>query len=106
MQGFFRQIGEAESRGLEFEVVGSVTRGLGLRGGYAWTSSEITRDPSGFTGRDLPNAPRHKAELWMRYRFAQGALHTLMVGGGVVHVSDRFLARDNEVVAPGYTRNA
>ena len=68
VQGFFRQIGEAESHGLEFEVVGSVTRGLGLRGGYAWTSTEITRDPSGFAGRDLPNAPRHKAELWMRYR--------------------------------------
>ena len=37
--GFFRQIGEGESHGLELEVVGSVTRGLGLRGGYAWTSS-------------------------------------------------------------------
>ena len=41
VQGFFRQIGEAESRGLELEVVGTVTRGLGLRGGYAWTNSEI-----------------------------------------------------------------
>jgi iron complex outermembrane recepter protein len=61
-QGFFRQIGEGESRGLEVEVVGSVTRGLGLRGGYAWTSTEVTRDTSGFAGRDLPKAPRHKAE--------------------------------------------
>ena len=103
-QGFFRQIGEGESRGLELEVVGSVTRGLGLRGGYAWTSAEITRDPSGFAGRDLPNAPRHKAELWMRYRVPEGALKRLMVAGGVVHVSDRFTARDNVVVAPAYTR--
>jgi iron complex outermembrane receptor protein len=104
VQGFYRQIGEAESRGLELEVVGAVTRGLGLRGGYAWTSSEITHDSSGFAGRDLPNAPRHKAEAWMRYRLSQDPLKTLMVAGGVVYVADRFTNRDNVVVAPGYTR--
>ena len=102
--GFFRQIGEGESHGLELEAVGSVTRGLGLRGGYAWTSTEITRDPAGFAGRDLPNAPPHKAELWMRYRVPEGPLTRLMVAGGVVHVADRFAARDNVVVVPGYTR--
>lgn len=102
--GFFRQIGEAESRGLELEVVGSMTRGLGVRGGYAWTSTEITRDTSGFAGRELPNAPRHKAELWTRYRFSQGLLRSLMVAGGVVHVSDRFAGRDNLVMVPSFTR--
>jgi outer membrane receptor protein involved in Fe transport len=50
-QGFFQQIGEGESSGFEFEVVGSVTRGLGLRGGYAWTSTQVTRDTT-----DLPVA--------------------------------------------------
>ena len=103
-QGFFRQIGEGESSGLELEVVGSVTRGLGVRGGYAFTSTQITRDTSGFAGRDLPNAPRHKTELWMRYRVPEGALKSVMFAGGVVHVSDRFTARDNMVVAPAYTR--
>jgi len=103
-QGFFRQIGEGESSGLELEVIGSITRGLGVRGGYAWTSAQITRDTSGFAGRDLPNAPRHKTELWMRYRVPEGALKSVMFAGGVVHVSDRFTARDNTVVAPAYTR--
>ena len=102
--GFFRQIGEGGSHGLELEAVGSVTRGLALRVGYAWTSTEVTRDTSGFEGRELPNAPRHKAELWMRYRVPQGLLKSLMIAGGVVHVSDRFAARDNLVVTPGYTR--
>jgi iron complex outermembrane receptor protein len=103
-QGFFRQIGEGESSGLELEVVGSVTPGWGVRGGYAWTSTQVTRDTSGFAGRDLPNAPRHKAELWMRYRVPEGALKRAMLAGGVVHVSDRFIAADNAVVAPAYTR--
>jgi iron complex outermembrane receptor protein len=103
-RGFFRQIGEAGSHGLELELVGSVTPGWGVRGGYAWTSTEITRDTSGFAGRALPNAPRHKAELWTRYRVQQGRLKGLMVAGGVVHVSERFTARDNAVVMPAYTR--
>ena len=103
-RGFYRQIGEGESRGLELEVVGSLTRGLGLRGGYSFTTTEVTQDTSGFVGRDLPNAPRHKAELWMRYRVPDGLFQKLMVAGGVVYVAERFTARDNAVVAPAFTR--
>jgi iron complex outermembrane receptor protein len=103
-RGFYRQIGEAESHGLELEAVGRLTRGLGLRAGYSWTDTEITRDTSGLTGFDLPNAPRHKAELWMRFRFPSGALSRLLIAGGAVHVSSQFTARDNAIVAPGFTR--
>ena len=56
-RGFYLQIGEGESEGIELEAVGSPARGLALRGGYAWTRTEITRDTAGFTGRELPNAP-------------------------------------------------
>jgi iron complex outermembrane receptor protein len=104
VMGFYRQIGEAASHGVEVEVVGSLARGWGVRGGYAWTDTAITRDTSGFAGRELPNAPRHKAELWTRYRFAESSLRPLMIAGGVVHVADRFTARDNVIVAPAYTR--
>jgi catecholate siderophore receptor len=31
-------------------------------------------------------------------------LRKLMIAGGVVHVSDRFTARDNVIVIPAYTR--
>src|SRR5687767_1326071 len=36
-RGFYRQIGEAASHGLELEAVGSIARGLAIRGGYSWT---------------------------------------------------------------------
>jgi iron complex outermembrane receptor protein len=104
VRGFFRQIGEGKSHGLELELVGSVARGLGIRGGYSWTSTEITRDTSGFVGRELPNAPRHKTELWTRYRFPHVQARGLTIAGGFIHVSDRFIARDNTVTAPAYTR--
>lgn len=95
---------EGESHGLEFEVRRVVAPGLTARAGYAWTRTEITQDALGGAGRELPNAPRHKASAWLRYRFPSNASRAAMVAAGVVHVSDRFTNRDNVVVAPGYTR--
>ena len=103
-RGFYRQVGEGQSHGLELEMVGSVVPRVGIRGGYAWTRSEITQDVSGFVGRELPNAPRHKANLWVRYRIAQLARRPVTLAAGVIRVSDRFTARDNAIVIPGYTR--
>ena len=103
-KGFIRQIGEAASHGAELEAIGTLAPGLSVRGGYAWTETEITRDTSGFAGRELPNAPRHKANVWTRYQFSSGTLRGLMLGAGVVYVSDRFTARDNVVVVPRYAR--
>jgi len=104
VRGFYRQIGEAGSHGVEVEAVGSLAPRLGMRAGYAWTGTEIISDTSGFVGRELPNAPRHKAELWMRYRFSGSIWQRLTTAGGVVYTSDRFTARDNLVVTPAYTR--
>jgi iron complex outermembrane receptor protein len=103
-QGFYRQIGEGVSRGFELEAAGRVARGLTVRAGYAWTATEITRDALGSDGRELPNAPRNKANLWMRYRLPSATIGGPMVAGGVVYESDRFTSRDNTIVAPAYTR--
>lgn len=102
--GFYRQIGEGKSRGIEADVHGSLVRGLGIDAGYAWTRTEITRDAAGFVGRELPNAPRHKANVWVRYRFPEGRLDHLTLATGVVRVSNRFIAGDNVTIAPAYTR--
>ena len=103
-RGFYRQIGEGESHGIELEAVGGIAPGLTTRAGYAWTRTEITRDALGGAGRELPNAPRHKANVWVRYRFAVDAVRGLMVAAGAVYESERFTNRDNVVTAPAYTR--
>jgi iron complex outermembrane receptor protein len=103
-KGFYRQIGEGESQGLELELIGGIAPGVTARAGYAFTTTEITRDALGSVGRELPNAPRHKANLWVRYRIAPAASHGVMLAGGVVHEGKRFTNRDNVVVAPAYTR--
>jgi iron complex outermembrane receptor protein len=86
------------------EGIGAISRGLTTRAGYAWTRTEITQDALGATGRELPNAPRHKANLWMRYRFDSTAARGLMIAAGMVYESERFTNRDNVVTAPAYTR--
>lgn len=102
-RGFYRQIGEGRSRGVELELAGRVANGLFLQMAYAWTGTEIARGLSG-EGHDLPNAPRHNASVWARYRGTTGRWAGLMVSAGAVHVSDRFIAANNVVVAPAYTR--
>jgi iron complex outermembrane receptor protein len=102
--GFYRQIGEGRSHGVEAEVIGRIAPALFVQGAYAWTASEITRSLIGGEGNDLPNAPHHNASLWTRYRFASGRLERTMLAAGVVYVSDRFLASNNVVIAPAYTR--
>src|SRR5262245_5879554 len=103
-RGFYRQIAEGESTGVEIEVVGSPAPGLEVLAGYAWCDSEITQDLAGFVGKALPSAPRNKANVWVRYRFAEDWLRRLTVSAGLVHVGDRFATRDNVVRVPSYTR--
>lgn len=102
--GFYRRIAEGESRGLELEVVGSPVAGLEVLTGYAWSDPEITHDVSGFEGNELPNAPRNKANAWVRYRFADDALRRLTLSVGVVHVGERFTTRSNTVRLAPYSR--
>jgi iron complex outermembrane receptor protein len=101
--GFYRQIAEGASRGIELELDGSPARGLTLRAGYAWDRTEITRDLAGFTGRKLPNAPENKADLWVQYQVRHGA-SPLSLGAGVVHVGARFGDRANTLTLRAYTR--
>lgn len=103
-QGFYRQIGAAESQGLEVEITGRIWGGLSARASYAHIATEITEDVSGFAGNDLPNAPPGMSSVWLRYQPQAGRASILTIGGGLVHVSDRFAGRDNVIVVPDYTR--
>jgi len=103
-RGFYREIGEGRSRGIEAEITGRVAAGLYVQAAYAWINTEITQSAIGNVGNDLPNAPQHNASIWARYRRQSGRLTGAMFAAGIVRVSDRFLAGDNLVVAPAYAR--
>jgi iron complex outermembrane receptor protein len=83
-------IGEANSRGLELDMHGSIGKNLSMIANYAWTDTEITYDNSGNQGNRLPHAPKHQLNLWLKYAFNTGALNGLSLGGGVYAASDRY----------------
>ncbi|MGH7908654.1 MAG: TonB-dependent siderophore receptor [Thermodesulfobacteriota bacterium] len=67
-------IGEARSRGIEFDISGQLTERLSVIGTYALTDAEITKETlggglqqPGKPGDPLPGAREHSGSLWAKY---------------------------------------
>ena len=88
--------------GLEVEVAGRVTDRWSVQGGYALQDAEITRSLTAeiVAGARLAKVPRHSFALWNKYQFSQ----VLGVGLGLISRGDSFVATDNTVILPGFTR--
>ncbi len=112
-----RSIGEAESRGLEFDFQGEVLPGWNIIGNYAYTPFaktikdaayiyDVNFNPIGLndgnTGKRLNNAPVHNGNLWTTYEFQQGMLNGLKLGAGVQTISQREIGYGEAAQAPGY----
>lgn len=82
--------GEVQSEGIEVEVAGEILPNLQLSAGYTYNDLEITirRDATGQPvdeGRSFaPGVPRNLLKVYGNYRFTEGALRGLSVGGGAV----------------------
>lgn len=92
-------IGEARSRGLEWDVSGQLTRSLSLIASYAYTDAEVTSDPA-YQGKKLANVARHTASLWARYAIDS----QWSVGSGVFAQGRREGDSGNTFQLPGYAR--
>ncbi|MNQ88620.1 Ferrichrome-iron receptor precursor [compost metagenome] len=72
------QLGEIQSKGLEFDVVGEVVEGLNVTLNYAYTDPKVTKDESvikNLKGTYVANAAKHITNGWLSYSFKkQGAL--------------------------------
>ncbi|AZG71901.1 TonB-dependent siderophore receptor [Shewanella livingstonensis] len=63
-------LGEVESKGLEFTLVGDITPNWTVMANYAYNDARVTQGDIGDTyadGSNFVNAPRHQAGLWTRY---------------------------------------
>lgn len=99
----YRQIGRAESHGVEIELVGQVTRGLSLRPGYAYTRTRVLEDVAGYVGTELQRTPHHKFNLWGAYQLP-GRARRVSVQAGIIRVGTRFVDAANEIEVPAYVR--
>lgn len=95
--------GEARSRGLEVDATVQVTAALNLLATYTHLDATLTRDLVN-QGNRLGNAAEHMGSLWAQYRFDEGLLPGLSIGGGLFAIGDRAGDRSNSFVIPGYTR--
>jgi len=103
-----RAAGEAESRGIEFELSGELLPGWNMIAAYAYTPfAKITKDndsnggPAN-TGKRLFLAPEHSGSLWNTYEFQTGSLQGLKFGAGVSGVDQRQGDASNSYQLPGY----
>jgi iron complex outermembrane receptor protein len=97
--------GEQESRGVEIEVAGRVTRQWSLLASYAGLDAGVSRDNPLAVGSRLVGVPDHAGGLWTTYDIDRGLLSGFSVGGGVFAASNRQPRLPNvATVIPGYGR--
>jgi catecholate siderophore receptor len=95
------QTGSQRTSGYELGVNGHVTAAWAVAGGYAYQNAFVTSATvSAAAGAQAGQVPHHTLSLWNTYR-----LHPKVSAGlGLLYRSDMFVAVDNTVTLPGYTR--
>jgi iron complex outermembrane receptor protein len=79
-------VGEARSRGLEFDVSGQISPGWRMIGGYSYIDARITKDTNSpsLQGLRFPDAPFDSGHIWTVYEVQHGGLKGLKFGAGVI----------------------
>ena len=96
--------GKQASRGIEFDIAGSITPAWKLIAAYTYTDAFVKSDNSLPVGEALSNVPRHHASVWNTYEFQAAALKGLGVGAGIYYVGEREANLPNTYKLSGYVR--
>jgi catecholate siderophore receptor len=95
------QTGSQRTDGFEVGLSGAVTRDWSVAGGYSYQDAFITSaTANAVAGRQVGQVPHHTFSLWNKYQLNR----RLGAGMGIISRSDAFVAVDNTVVLPGYTK--
>lgn len=114
---FTRVVGEAESRGVEFDLNGSIDDNWSVIANYSHIDVRFTKDEPNLAttrigtdvylnylvGKRLAAVPRNQANLWLKYD-ALGEFKGLSLAGGIVYVDYRPGDDLNTFILPAYTR--
>lgn len=99
-----RPIGKEESKGIEIDLNGNITRNWSISAAYTYNEVYITEstDPTEI-GRQKPNTPKQSGNIWTRFNFLDGALKDFGVATGSNFATTRTLSQNNTQTLPGYT---
>jgi iron complex outermembrane receptor protein len=97
-------IGEARSKGIEFDTTLRLTRGLNVIASYADFDYEVSKDPDAeLLGKTNANVAPRSGNVWGTYEFSEGAWKGFGFGAGVNYVSERWGDDANTWKIPSYT---
>jgi iron complex outermembrane recepter protein len=86
----FIQLGEARSRGIEFDLAGEILPGWKIIASYAYTDAKVTEDKNPLlVDSRLQGIPYNTASLWTTYEFQNGGLKGFGFGAGLFYVGDK-----------------
>lgn len=92
-EGLSVELGQKQSQGIEFDLRGTIVKGLNLIANYAYTDSKITKVTTGVTsvkvGDIVPGYAKHTINTWLTYKLQQGALKGLGFSAGFAYLSGR-----------------
>ncbi|CAM1353062.1 TonB-dependent siderophore receptor [Tenacibaculum halocynthiae] len=99
----YRQIGEADSKGIELDIEYTPLKNIYIKAGYAFTEAKIRAYDASDSqtkkeGNALPFAPKHLANMWLNYELKNG----LGFGIGGNYTSDNFTNSNNLYKLPSY----
>lgn len=105
----YAQVGQAQSKGAEFEINARPLPNWQLAAGAAYTDAKITASTVPVqVDSVLPDVPKMAEHLWSRYDFRAHALRGVGFGLGVVHVGSRAGFTPTKpgpmLILPAYTR--
>lgn len=92
------------SRGMELSLMGSI-KSFNIIAGYAY-NEHVVRSTSAFgkKGDRFANAPKHMANLWLKYQVAGAAMKGLGIAAGMRYVGDQVgLISNQNFIFPEYT---
>jgi iron complex outermembrane receptor protein len=98
-----RQVGQQQSRGIEFDVYGQVLPNLSVTANFAVNKTFIAVSANeSEVGNILPNAPGNQGGVWVKYTFTTPVLKGVGVAAGANFVSSR-TTFNAALTLPSYT---
>lgn len=96
------QVGEAQSRGAEFEARTTTFWQIDTIATYTYNLARVSKSNSSDMGKRLSTIPLHMASFWATRRFAIGSHGSLMLGPGIRYTGSTFDGID-VLRTPSYT---
>lgn len=87
--GFSIQQGEVQSKGVEVDILGNVTKNFNVMANYAYTDVQVTADTDPSVVGSRQQSPLHTFNTWIRYKVLSGDLKGLGLGLGYSHYAKR-----------------